>query len=89
MFDLSNYVVENVSEEEKQKHTGRMRETGTYRGYKPRKFWVRNITSIVKDRKLTSYQHIAGGVRDQIEQYNSMYSALSEVAEGSDNCEYQ
>jgi len=59
MFDLSNYVVENVSEEEKQKYTGRMRETGTYRGYKPRKFW-----------------HIAGGVRDQIEQYNMNFREI-------------
>lgn len=40
MFDLSDYAVEHVSEEEKQKYMGRMRETGTYRGYKPRKFWV-------------------------------------------------
>ncbi len=55
MFDLSNYAVENVSEEEKQKHTGRMRETGTYRGYKPRKFWVPNTVPVALETETDSY----------------------------------
>ncbi|XP_006456789.1 hypothetical protein AGABI2DRAFT_195789 [Agaricus bisporus var. bisporus H97] len=61
MFDLSNYAVDNVSDEEKQKYVGNMRENGTYRGYKPRKFW-----------------HIAGGVRDQIEQYNMNFREIKD-----------
>jgi hypothetical protein len=40
MFDLANHVVENVGEEEKREYAGKMREDGSYRGYKPRKFWV-------------------------------------------------
>ncbi|KXN92322.1 hypothetical protein AN958_08553 [Leucoagaricus sp. SymC.cos] len=48
MFDLSNYASEHVSDEEKRKYEGRMRETGTYRGYKLRKFW--HIVGGVRDQ---------------------------------------
>ncbi|KAF5363258.1 hypothetical protein D9756_000220 [Leucocoprinus leucothites] len=48
MFDLSNYASEKVSDEEKRKYEGRMRETGTYRGYKLRKFW--HIVGGVRDQ---------------------------------------
>lgn len=47
MFNLSNYASENVSDEEKRKYDGRMRETGTYRGYKLRQFW--HIVGGVRD----------------------------------------
>lgn len=55
MFNLSNYASENVSDEEKQKYDGRMRETGTYRGYKLRQFWVTNYLLLMWkiDRILT------------------------------------
>lgn len=50
MFDLSNYAVDNVSDEEKQNYVGNMRENGTYRGYKPRKFWVSGVNPLKPGR---------------------------------------
>ncbi|KAF5363389.1 hypothetical protein D9756_000242 [Leucocoprinus leucothites] len=47
MFDLANYAIENVNEEEKSHYVGNMREDGSYRGYKPRKFW--HIANGVRD----------------------------------------
>ncbi|KAJ3566782.1 hypothetical protein NP233_g6790 [Leucocoprinus birnbaumii] len=48
MFDLANYASVSVSDDEKFKYDGRMRETGTYRGYKLRKFW--HIVGGVRDQ---------------------------------------
>ncbi|KAJ3572266.1 hypothetical protein NP233_g3195 [Leucocoprinus birnbaumii] len=39
MFNLSDYAVENVTEEEKSRYVSKIREEGTYNGYKPRKLW--------------------------------------------------
>jgi hypothetical protein len=65
MFDLSNYAVENVSDEEKQKYVGNMRETGTYRGYKLRKFWVGDFddSSLGPDSPFTSTSSVAFAIK--------------------------
>jgi hypothetical protein len=65
MFDLSNYAVENVSDEEKQKYVGNMRETGSYRGYKPRKFWVSSTINLRRrqDSPFTSTLLVAFAIK--------------------------
>jgi hypothetical protein len=63
MFDLSNYVVEHVGDEEKRKYEGHMRETGTYRGYKPRKFWVSDISQCERTKAEPTIAHHGRGQR--------------------------
>ena len=40
MFDVADVAFSAVSEEEKQKYAGKMLETGSYQGYKLRRYWV-------------------------------------------------
>ncbi|THG99700.1 hypothetical protein EW026_g2693 [Hermanssonia centrifuga] len=61
IFDIADVPFTQVSDLEKQKYAGKMLETGSYTGYKLRRYWVR-------------YPHIDAGVQDQIESYNSMES---------------
>ncbi|KAG6853338.1 hypothetical protein C0991_005165 [Blastosporella zonata] len=54
MFEIADIPFSKVSEDEKDKHLGQMKLTGSYLGgYKPRGYW-----------------HVEGGVRDSIEAYN-------------------
>ena len=40
MFDIGNVPLAQVSDEEKIKFDGKMQQTGSYQGYKPRQYWV-------------------------------------------------
>ena len=40
MMDIADIPFSQVSESEKASFTGKIREVGSYRGYKPRQFWV-------------------------------------------------
>jgi hypothetical protein len=40
MFDIADIPFARVSEEEKKVYVARMKETGSYQGYKPRQYWV-------------------------------------------------
>jgi hypothetical protein len=40
MFDIADIPFARVSEEEKRIYVARMKETGSYQGYKPRQYWV-------------------------------------------------
>jgi hypothetical protein len=71
MFDIADIPFSGVSDEEKSSYSGKMKETGSYQGYKPRQYWVR-YTYISPFSKISSYpQHIDNGVHDQLEHYNS------------------
>ena len=41
MFDIADIPFARVSEEEKKIYAARMKETGSYQGYKPRQYWVK------------------------------------------------
>jgi hypothetical protein len=41
MFDIADIPFSGVSDEEKSSYSGKMKETGSYQGYKPRQYWVR------------------------------------------------
>ena len=41
MFDIADIPFARVSEEEKKIYVARMKETGSYQGYKPRQYWVK------------------------------------------------
>ena len=73
VFDIANVPFEQVSDDEKIKYMGKMLETGSYQGYKLRQYWVSRyrrslLFCAAFSRRM---QHINGGVRDQIENYNS------------------
>ena len=40
MFDIGNVPLAQVSDEEKIKFDGKMQQTGSYQGYKPKSYWV-------------------------------------------------
>ena len=44
MIDIADVPFTQVSEEEKQTFRGKIKEVGSYRGYKPREFWVSQYT---------------------------------------------
>ncbi|KAF8646663.1 hypothetical protein AX16_007161 [Volvariella volvacea WC 439] len=48
MFDIADVPFAHVSEEEKSVYAGKMKETGSYQGYKPRQYW--HINSGVHDQ---------------------------------------
>ncbi|KAJ7820017.1 Clavaminate synthase-like protein [Mycena olivaceomarginata] len=39
MFDIADIPFSGVSDEEKSSYSGKMKETGSYQGYKPRQYW--------------------------------------------------
>ena len=43
MFDIADVPFSQVSEDEKRKFSNEIKSTGSYRGYKPRQFWVRSL----------------------------------------------
>ncbi|TCD61508.1 hypothetical protein EIP91_008305 [Steccherinum ochraceum] len=48
MFDIANVPLAQVSEEEKHKFDGKMQQTGSYQGYKPRQYW--HVDNGVRDQ---------------------------------------
>ncbi|PFH47634.1 hypothetical protein AMATHDRAFT_77105 [Amanita thiersii Skay4041] len=48
IFDIANIPFTQVSDEDKQKYLGRMKETGSYQGYKLRQYW--HIDAGVRDQ---------------------------------------
>ncbi|PIL28641.1 hypothetical protein GSI_08683 [Ganoderma sinense ZZ0214-1] len=93
MVDIADVPFTQVSEEEKQHFASKIKETGSYRGFKPREFWVRYPLSLVhflplcddwsdahgkSDFVLLLRQTIDNGVRDQIENYNIHHSIFSQ-----------
>lgn len=40
MSDIADIPLSHVSDEEKANFVGKIKEVGSYRGYKPRQFWV-------------------------------------------------
>ncbi|KAM5546255.1 hypothetical protein V8D89_000381 [Ganoderma adspersum] len=67
MVDIADVPFTQVSEEEKQQFTSKIKETGSYRGFKPREFWVRSPSVTIDN-----------GVRDQIENYNIHHSIFDQ-----------
>lgn len=51
MFDIADVPFAQVSDEEKQAYLGKIKETGSFQGYKLRNYWVR-VTFIAKLRLL-------------------------------------
>ena len=45
MFDIADVPFAMVSEEEKKVYMARMKESGSYQGYKPRQYWVNQSLS--------------------------------------------
>ncbi|THH28315.1 hypothetical protein EUX98_g5880 [Antrodiella citrinella] len=48
VFDIANIPLAQVSDEEKMKYDGKMQQTGSYQGYKPRQYW--QIDNGVRDQ---------------------------------------
>lgn len=46
MFDIANVPLAQVTDEEKIKFDGKMQQTGSYQGYKPRQYWVMSILTL-------------------------------------------
>ncbi len=40
MFDIADVPFSSVESDEKRLYTAKMKETGSYQGYKPRQYWV-------------------------------------------------
>ena len=53
MMDIADIPFSQVSESEKANFTGKIREVGSYRGYKPRQFWV----SVLYDSHYACFPH--------------------------------
>ena len=73
MFDIANVPFDNVPDAEKKTYEGKMLQVGSYQGYKLRNYWV--FSSRLQSAYHKTHapeQHIVNGVRDQIENYNSM-----------------
>ena len=49
MFDIADIPFARVSEEEKKIYVAKMKETGSYQGYKPRQYWVKPLTSLLSN----------------------------------------
>ncbi|KAI0708358.1 Clavaminate synthase-like protein [Earliella scabrosa] len=64
MVDIANVPFAQVPEEEQRQFTSKIKEVGSFRGYKHRQFWA----IILSHPSLSST--IDNGVRDQIEHYN-------------------
>ena len=79
MCDIANIPFSQVSEEEKRAFTGKIKEVGSYRGYKPRQFWVYAFLVETRKRAHCIHQTIDNGVRDQIEHYNSAFVVASVI----------
>jgi len=47
MFDIADVPFASVSEEEKKIYVARMKESGSYQGYKPRQYWVNQCIFLV------------------------------------------
>ena len=45
MMDIADVPFTQVSDEEKSSFAGKIKEVGSYRGYKPRQFWVSRCTA--------------------------------------------
>lgn len=41
MFDIADVAFGQVSDQEKKAHEGKVKDTGSYQGYKLRQYWVR------------------------------------------------
>ena len=79
MFDIADVTFAQVSDEEKKVYAGKMKETGSYQGYKLRNYWVGHfLLQLIKSQQfiitLPSLKHIDNGVHDQLEHYNSKQS---------------
>ena len=72
IFDIADVPFSQVSDEDKIKFSSKIKESGSYRGYKLRECWARIqeiiLCSCVTD---TSAKTISDGIKDQIEHYNS------------------
>lgn len=69
MFDIAATAFDEVDHEEKLKYEAKIKQTGTYIGYKLPQYWVSSYRCRAS-YLLTFHQHIANGVRDRIEHYN-------------------
>lgn len=72
IFDIADVPFAQVPEDEKKRYAGDIKQTGSYRGYKLRQYWVRSSHTAALRVTLTNVvvQHIDNGVRDQLEHYN-------------------
>ena len=73
MTDIADIAFAQVSEEEKKRFEGKIKEEGSWMGYKLRQFWVSGLDWIGILQTHLSYtrQTIDNGAPDQIEHYNS------------------
>ena len=74
MFDIADVPFSHVSDKEKLDYHAKIIEHGSFQGYKLRQYWV-NITGLCLATVFAEIllQHINGGVKDQIETYNSTH----------------
>ncbi|KAJ7826494.1 Clavaminate synthase-like protein [Mycena olivaceomarginata] len=59
MFDIADIPFSGVSDEEKSLYRGKMKETGSFQGYKPRQYWVSSTNSTLTTASTTSWSTIA------------------------------
>jgi hypothetical protein len=71
IFDIADTPFSAVSDSEKRIYAGKIKQTGSYQGYKLRQYWVRDSLAQYKVAQFNQIQHIDAGVRDQLEHYNS------------------
>ena len=74
-----------MSEEEKLKYTSKIKDSGSYRGYKLRQLWASTFMNCLGRCLLTHmrYQAIEGEVLDQIEHYQCTYELATDVSVAS------
>ena len=71
MFDIADVPFSVVGEEEKRLYEAKIKERGSFQGYKPRQWFVRPFRLTLHNSMLSGHlQHIDNGVRDQLEAYN-------------------
>lgn len=87
IFDIADVPFARVTPEEKQQYVGKMKEAGSYQGYKPRSYWVRYFCcGIVQGCDVNrNAKHIDAGVQDQNEHYNGTLSEREINSENTDS----
>ena len=59
MVDIADIPFSQVSDDDKRQFASKIKETGSYRGFKPRQFWVRynsNVLSKVLNSRLSHHR---------------------------------
>lgn len=89
MIDIADVPFSKVPEEEQKQFTSKIKEVGSYKGYKHRQFWVTSPSHTAPKALMlirSSVQTVDNGVRDQIEHYNSTFSPSLYIIDSSRYC---